>query len=65
MERKQGGVTAAKGFEAAATAEAAVQNEKKTAVETGVLLDSMPYGLMILGAVSGLILVFGKKRYQV
>lgn len=51
--------------EAAATAEAAVQNEKKTAVETGVLLDSMPYGLMILGAVSGLILVFGKKRYQV
>lgn len=47
------------------TAEAAVQNEKKTAVETGVILDSMPYVLMLTGAAAGLILVFGKKRYEV
>ena len=52
-------------IEAAETAEAAVQNEKKTAVETGVLLDSMPYGLMLLASAAGLILVFGKKHYQV
>jgi len=47
------------------TAEAAVQNEKKTTVETGVLLDSMPYVLMVTAAAAGLILIFGKKRYEV
>ena len=47
------------------TAEAAVQNEKKTTVETGVLLDSAPYVMMLTGAVAGLIVIFGKKRFEV
>lgn len=46
-------------------AEAKVQNEKKTTVETGVLLDSMPYVLMLTAAAAGLIVLFGKKRYEV
>lgn len=50
---------------AAETAEAAVQNEKKTTVETGVLLDSMPYVLMFTAAAAGLIVLFGKKRYEI
>lgn len=50
---------------AAGTAEAAVQNEKKTSVETGVILDSMPYVMMLTAAAAGLILIFGKKRYEV
>lgn len=52
-------------IEAAATAEAAVENEKKTAVETGVILDSMPYVLMLTAAAAGLVLLSGKKRYEV
>lgn len=50
---------------AAETSEAAVQNEKKTTVETGVLLDSMPYVLMFTAAAAGLIAIFGKKRYEI
>lgn len=49
---------------AAATAEASVTNEKKTSVETGVLLDSAPYVLMFAVAATGLCLNFGKKRYE-
>lgn len=49
---------------AAETAEAAVENEKKTTVETGVLLDSMPYVLMLTAAAAGLITLLGKKRYE-
>lgn len=51
--------------EAAATAEAKVENEKKTAVETGVLMDSAPYVLMLTRAAGGLILMAGRKRYEV
>lgn len=47
------------------TAEAAVTNEKKTTVETGVLLDSMPYVLMVTGCAAGLLVVFGRKRREV
>lgn len=50
---------------AAETSEAAVQNEKKTSVETGVILDSMPYVLMLTAAAAGLIVIFGRKRYEV
>lgn len=47
------------------TAAAAVENAKSTSVETGILLDSMPYVLMLTAAAAGLIVLFGKKRYQV
>ena len=47
------------------TAAVAVENEKSTSVETGVLLDSMPYVLMITAALAGLIVIFGKKRYEI
>lgn len=47
------------------TAAAGVKNEKSTSVETGVLLDSMPYLLMITAAAAGLIVIFGKKRYEI
>ncbi len=42
-----------------------VSNEKKTSVETGVLLDAMPYTLMLTAALAGIIVIFGKKRYEV
>lgn len=48
-----------------ATAAQTVTNEKKTTVETGVLLDSMPYVLMLTVAFAGIIVLFGKKRYEV
>lgn len=50
---------------ASKTSAAAVQNEKKTTVETGVILDSMPYVLMFTAAAAGLIVIFGKKRYEI
>lgn len=44
---------------------AKVCNEKKTTVETGVLLDSMPYVLMLTAAAAGLAVLLGrKKRYE-
>jgi len=46
------------------TAAVGVSNEKSTSVETGVVLDAMPYVLMITVAAAGLILVFGRKRYE-
>lgn len=46
-------------------AAAGVANEKSTSVETGVLLDSMPYVLMVTAAAAGLIAIFGKKRYEI
>lgn len=52
-------------IETGVTSAAAVQNEKKTTVETGVLLDSMPYVLMFTAAAAGLIVIFGKKRYEI
>lgn len=52
-------------MEKAVTTDAVVQNEKKTTVETGILLDSMPYVLMLTAAAAGLIALFGKKRYEV
>lgn len=48
-----------------ATVAQKVTNEKKTTVETGVLLDSMPYVLMLTVAFAGIIVLFGKKRYEV
>lgn len=47
------------------TAAAAVENEKSTSVETGVLLDSMPYVLMVTAAAAGLLMILGKKRYEI
>lgn len=47
------------------TAAAAVENHKSTSVDTGVLLDSMPYVLMVTAAAAGLIVIFGKKRYEI
>lgn len=47
------------------TSAVAVENEKSTSVETGVLLDSMPYVLMVTAAAAGLIVIFGKKRYEI
>lgn len=47
------------------TAAAAVVNDKSTSVETGILLDSMPYVLMLTAAAAGLIVLFGKKRYEI
>ena len=47
------------------TAAAAVENEKATSVETGVLLDSMPYLLMVTAAAAGLLMIFGRKRCRV
>lgn len=46
-------------------ADVSVKNDKSTSVETGVLLDSMPYALMVTAAAAGLIVLFGKKRYEV
>lgn len=47
------------------TAAAAVNNDKSTSVETGVLLDSMPYVLMLTAGAAGLIVIFGKKRFEI
>ncbi len=47
------------------TAAAVVTNEKKTTVETGILLDSMPYVLMLTTAAAGMIVLLGRKRYEV
>lgn len=47
------------------TAAAAVNNEKSTSVDTGVLLDSMPYVLMLTIGAAGLTVLFGKKRYEI
>ncbi len=47
---------------AASTAEASVTNEKKTTVETGILLDSAPYVLMFAVAAAGLAMNSGRKR---
>lgn len=52
-------------IETGETAAAAVTNDKSTSVDTGVLLDSMPYVLMITAAAAGLIVIFGKKRYEI
>lgn len=51
-------------IQSAQTAEAKVCNEKKTTVETGVLLDSMPYVLMLTAGAAGLVVLLGKKRYE-
>lgn len=48
---------------AAGTARETVVNEKKTTVETGVLLDSMPYLLMFTAGLAGVLMLLGKKRY--
>ena len=47
---------------AASTAQASVTNEKKTTVETGILLDSAPYALMFAVAAAGLSMNAGRKR---
>ena len=47
---------------AASTAQASVTNEKKTTVETGILLDSAPYVLMFAVAAAGLSMNAGRKR---
>lgn len=47
------------------TINAAVKNTKETTVETGVVLDSMPYVLMLTAAVLGMAALMGKKRYDV
>lgn len=50
---------------AGVTSKAAVENSKNTSVDTGVLLDSMPYVLMLTAGAAGMIALFGKKRYEV
>lgn len=47
------------------TSAAKVTNEKSTSVETGVLLDSMPYVLMLTAGAAGMVLLLGRKRYEV
>ena len=47
-----------------ATATVTVNNEKSTSVSTGIVLDSMPYVLILAVAVIGLTVVFSKKRYE-
>ena len=47
---------------AVSTAQASVTNEKKTTVETGILLDSAPYVLMFAVAAAGLSMNMGRKR---
>ena len=47
---------------ATSTAQASVTNEKKTTVETGILLDSAPYVLMFAVAAAGLSMNAGRKR---
>lgn len=42
-----------------------INNNKETDVSTGVVLDSMPYILMLTAAFAGLIVLFGKKRFEV
>ena len=49
---------------AAGTAEASVTNEKKTTVETGILLDSAPYVLMFALAAAGLSMNIARKRRE-
>lgn len=47
------------------TVNAAVENEKKTEVDTGIILESAPYVLMLAFAGMGLAAIFGKKRYGI
>lgn len=47
------------------TAAACVKNEKSTSVDTGVLLDSAPYVLMMTAGAAGMIILLGKKRYEI
>ena len=42
-----------------------VTNTKETTVETGIVLDSMPYVLILTAAVIGMAALMGKKRYEV
>lgn len=42
-----------------------VTNTKQTTVETGIVLDSMPYILMMTAAIVGMAALMGKKRYEV
>nr|MBQ8243753.1 hypothetical protein [Oscillospiraceae bacterium] len=42
-----------------------INNNKDTDVSTGIVLDSLPYILMLTCAFAGLIALFGKKRYEV
>lgn len=42
-----------------------INNNKATSVDTGVMLDSMPYILMLTAAIAGLVVLLGKKRYEV
>lgn len=42
-----------------------VTNTKQTAVETGVVLDSMPYVLILTATLVGMAALLGKKRYEV
>lgn len=51
--------------ETAKTTAIIVTNDKSTDVPTGVSLDSVPYILMLTAAAAGLMVLLGKKRYEI
>ena len=50
---------------ASATAKAGFNNDKDTEVETGIVLDSMPYVVILAVACFGMFAMMTKKRYEV
>lgn len=57
--------TAETGTISADVSEAKVVNEKKTTVDTGIVLDSMPYVVILAVACFGMVAMMTKKRYEV
>lgn len=57
--------TAETGTINAKVSEAKVVNEKKTEVDTGIVLDSMPYVVILAVACFGMFAMMTKKRYEV